>query len=681
MPAQTGPDRTEPDHQRPLDAERAYLAAARAELTRMRERTLSLEAHGGNAVSEEYLKGVLYHRALALVDDPDTPLFFGRLDLAEPRERFYVGRRHVHDDDGEPIVIDWRADLSRAFYRATRAEPMNVALRRRFGFEKGHITAYEDEHLLDPDEQVQRSQILTSEIERPRVGPMRDIVATIQPEQDVIVRTDVTETVCVQGAPGTGKTAVGLHRAAYLLYAHRDRLRRGGVLVIGPNDAFLDYIAAVLPALGEIEVKQVTVDELVTRVGVRGTDASDVATIKGDARMAEVLRRAVYAKLRAPTEALVLPRGSRRWRVPAHELAEIVAELQSRDVRYGAARAMLAQRLAHAVLTRMESAGESPDDRVQDTIARSAPVRSMVDRLWPAADPVRVVLTLLSDPDVLSPAADGLLDAGEQRLLLWATPPRGPGSARWSPADAVLVDEAADLVDRSPSLSHVVLDEAQDLSPMQLRAVGRRCSTGAATVLGDIAQGTTPWATADWETTLRHLGKPEAVVEVLERGYRVPATVIDFASRLLPRIAPGVAAPLSVRDNPGELHVLETSDLEGAAVSAARSALAHDGSVGLIVADHRVAAVARLLTRHELDHHVLGRPGTDDLASRLVLVPANLAKGLEFDHVVVVEPAEIVEAEPRGLRRLYVVLTRAVSGLAVVHSRPLPTELASAEVA
>jgi DNA helicase IV len=458
-------------------------------------------------------------------------------------------------------------------------------------------------------------------------------------------------------------------------------LRRGGVLVIGPNAAFLDYIAAVLPALGEIEVKQVTVDELVTRVRVRGTDASDVATIKGDARMAEVLRRAVYAKLRAPTEALVLPRGSRRWRVPVHELAEIVAELQSRDVRYGAARAMLAQRLAHAVLTRMESAGESPDDRVQDTIARSAPVRSMVDRLWPAADPVRVVLTLLSDPDVLSPAADGLLDADEQRLLLWATPPRGPGSARWSPADAVLVDEAAELIDRSPSLSHIVLDEAQDLSPMQLRAVGRRCSTGAATVLGDIAQGTTPWATADWETTLRHLGKPEAVVEVLERGYRVPATVIDFASRLLPRIAPGVAAPLSVRDNPGELHVLETSDLEGAAVSAARSALAHDGSVGLIVADHRVAAVARLLTRHELDHHVLGRPGTDDLASRLVLVPANLAKGLEFDHVVVVEPAEIVEAEPRGLRRLYVVLTRAVSGLAVVHSRPLPTELASAEVA
>src|SRR5512134_2945481 len=192
----------EPDISEALAAERAYLAAARAELARMREQTLALDAHGGDAVSEQYLAATLYRRVLALTDDPDTPLFFGRLDLqpADRRaERFYVGRRHVHDDVGDPVVIDWRADVSTAFYRATRSDPMGVVLRRRFGYERGQITAYEDEHLMDRREAERRSAILAREIERPRVGPMRDIVATIQPEQDVIVRADVTETVCVQG--------------------------------------------------------------------------------------------------------------------------------------------------------------------------------------------------------------------------------------------------------------------------------------------------------------------------------------------------------------------------------------------------------------------------------------------------------------------------------------------------
>ena len=418
MPAD---EKTIPDIPEALAAERAYLAAARAELGRMRARTLALDADkaGGSALASEYLKGALYYRAQALIDDPDTPLFFGRLDMStqadistesEPDETtYYVGRRHVHDDDGDPVVVDWRADVSRAFYRATRTEPMDVVLRRRFGFERGHITAYEDEHLLAPrQDDAQRSRILASEIERPRVGPMRDIVATIQPEQDVIVRADVNETVCVQGAPGTGKTAVGLHRAAYLLYAFRDRLRRGGVLIVGPNATFLSYIAAVLPALGEVDVRQVTVDDLVTGVRVRGLDSAEVAMLKGDARMATVLHNAVYARLAsAPSEPLVLNRGSRRWRVSGPELALLVAELTRRDVRYGSGRAMLAQRLAHSLLTKMEAAGESPDDRVQDAVARSAPVKAMVDRLWPAVDPVRLVFSVLADRDVLAAAADG----------------------------------------------------------------------------------------------------------------------------------------------------------------------------------------------------------------------------------------------------------------------------------
>ena len=663
-----------------LAAERDYLAAARADLLAMRDASLALDARGGDAVSEAYLAASLHRRVLALTDDPETPLFFGRLDL--DAERYYVGRRHVHDDAGDPVVIDWRADVSTAFYRATRTEPMGVKLRRRFGFERGAITAYEDEHLQDRTEAERRSAILADEIERPRVGPMRDIVATIQPEQDVIVRADVTETLCVQGAPGTGKTAVGLHRAAYLLYTHRDRLRRGGVLVVGPNSAFLSYISAVLPALGEVDVRQVTLEEMVGhRVEVRAVDPAPVAVLKGDPRMATVLSHAVHAGLVPPTEPLVLPRGSHRWRVPTHELREVVAELTARDVRYGAARAMLAQRLAHKLLTKMEAAGESPDDRTQDAVARSMPVRKAVDRLWPAVDPVRVVMALLSDPAVLARAADGVLDPDEQAMLLWPKPARGPKSAPWTLADAVLVDEAADLVEREPSLGHVVLDEAQDLSPMQLRAVGRRCSTGSATVLGDIAQGTTPWATDDWAESLRHLGKPAAHIEVLRRGYRVPAAVIEFAARLLPYIAAGIEAPEPVRENLGRLDLVPTGDVVTAVTAEVRRVLAEPGSVGVVVADADIEGVGRALG---VGHVVLGR---DDVAGvpdqpdqRVTLVPASLAKGLEYDHVVVVEPAAIVAGEPsefQGLRRLYVVLTRAVSGLSVVHAQPLPEVLAA----
>ncbi len=659
-----------------LAAERAYLAAARADLRAMREATLALDARGGDAVSEAYLAASLHKRALALADDPETPLFFGRLDLAAGDEqRYYVGRRHVHDDSGDPVVVDWRAGVSTAFYRATRTEPMDVVLRRRFGFERGEITAYEDEHLLDEDEVSASSRILAGEIERPRVGPMRDIVATIQPEQDVIVRADVGETLCVQGAPGTGKTAVGLHRAAYLLYTFRDRLRRGGVLVVGPNSAFLSYISAVLPALGEVDVRQVTLEELVGgRVEVRAVEPAAVAALKGDPRMAQVLDRAVHAGLAEPTEALVLPRGSHRWRVPSHELREIMAELLARDVRYGAARAMLAQRLSHALLTKMEAAGDSPDDRVQDAVARSTPVRKAVDALWPAVDPARVVMTLLSDAAALARAADGILDPAEQALLLWSKPPRGPRTAPWSLADAVLVDEAADLVDREPSLGHVVLDEAQDLSPMQLRAVGRRCSTASATVLGDIAQGTTPWATTDWAESLGHLGKPGAHIEVLRRGYRVPAAVIEFAGRLLPHIAPGISPPESVRENDGRLDIVAAVDLLDVVASEVRRVLVEPGSIGVVVADRDVDRLSAGLDRRPRDP----RPRQD--SHRVTLVPATLAKGLEYDHVVVVEPAAIVDGEAssfQGLRRLYVVLTRAVSGLSVVHARPLPDELAA----
>jgi DNA helicase IV len=680
-----------------LAGERDHLAASRAALARMRTRTASLDSSAaGDWVSQQFLESAIYRRMKALADDPTVPLFFGRLDYTDSHEdargeRFYIGRRHVSDEVGDPMVVDWRARISRAFYRASKVEPMGVELRRRFGFQHGEMTAYEDEALLEGVVE-EHSEILEAEIERPRVGPMRDIVATIQPEQDVIVRSDLEESVCVQGAPGTGKTAVGLHRAAYLLYAHRDQLSRQGVLVVGPNASFLRYIGDVLPALGEIDAQQTTIEELVgatlsrlnPRYAIRGVDGPAVATLKGDARLATVVARALWSQVQAPAEGLLVPRGARRWRLAPYEVEDILAELRSRGVRYGAARGMLAQRLAHGILVKMELAGDSPDDRVQDAVARSREVRRYVDLVWPAVDPARLVLRLLGDADFLASVADGVLTDDEQRLLLWDKPPKAPTSARWSLADGVLIDEAADLVERTPSLGHVVADEAQDLSQMMLRAVGRRCSTGSTTVLGDLAQATTPWASRSWQDALGHLGKADAHIEQLTKGFRVPGEVIEYAARLLPVIAPGLEPPTSVRRTRGELLVRQVPDLATSLAAVVANTTQRVGSVGLITPDALVPSVVSALTASELTHAILGKEPanveTEQSAFdiRLDVVPASLAKGLEFDHVVLVEPAGIVAGEAdrmTGLRRLYVCLTRAVTSLAIVHVDELPAEL------
>lgn len=683
----------------PLSREQAHLGQSRAALRAMREDVENLDIRDvtANWVNAAVLQRQMDERIKALADLSHTPLFFGRLDYLHPPgadkaegaegERFYIGRRHVHDAEGDPMVIDWRAPVSQPFYRASKKSPMDVGLRRRFGYTGGDLTAYEDEHLSDPAEAAATSKLLQQEIERPRVGPMRDIVATIQPEQDEIVRSGLSGSVCVQGGPGTGKTAVGLHRVAYLLYAHRERLARTGTLVIGPNKSFLHYIEQVLPALGELEVKQATVDDLVAHVEVSGSDDATAAVIKGDARMAEVLRRAVRSHVTLPAEPVVVVRGSRRWRVAAYELEEIVRELLDRDIRYGAAREALPQRIAHAVLVQMERSGEAPDDRVQDAVARNTAVKAAVKAVWPPVDPAKLVLRLLSDADFLAVHAEGLLDEDEQKEILWQKPVRSVKAAKWSAADAVLIDEATDLVQRTHSLGHVVLDEAQDLSPMQYRAVGRRCTTGSATVLGDLAQGTTPWATRSWDEALRHLGKGEAVIEELTAGFRVPTDVITYASRLLPHIAPGLTPVASVRENPGFFEVrahtgaagtdeTDTEVVEAEVVEAVRELLRNEGSTGLIAADARIPVLAEALAAAGLTY--LG-PGEETTAeTRLTLVPASLAKGLEYDYVVLDEPQAVVDGEPderTGLRRLYVALTRAVSGLIVTHAAPLPPQL------
>ena len=352
-------------------------------------------------------------------------------------------------------MIDWRAQMSLPFYQARPGEPMGVRSRRRFGFSHGQLTAYEDEDLTTVGGvSGLESEILESEIERPRTGPMRDIVATIQPEQDRIVRARLSDSLCIQGAPGTGKTAVGLHRAAYLLYAYREQLARPGCWWSARTTASSPTSAMCCPPWARstpprrrcpARHRRHRRRDPRARSGARGVDQGR----RTDGRDAAPRRLGHVGR---PTEALVVPRGAYQWRVGSYLADEIVDELTQRGVRYEAGRTMLPQRLAHQVLVRMETAGDSPDDRVQNSVARSKPVKTYADGLWPKVDPVKLVLRLLTDAEFLATAAAGILTPEEQELIMMVKPARTAGSARWSLADVVLIDETADLIDRTPSL-------------------------------------------------------------------------------------------------------------------------------------------------------------------------------------------------------------------------------------
>ncbi|MFI2126556.1 HelD family protein [Streptomyces sp. NPDC020299] len=673
-----------------LGEEQAYVAVCRAAMARQvedaDEQVVAGETVSGDGASAEALGRYLRTRARDMREEPDSPLFFGRLDFDdEPetgdhrRQRYYIGRRRVSEHpSAPPLVVDWRAPVSRTFYQARVAEPLGVERRRRFGWAPGSVgepedlTGLEDERLDAAGAADAESLIVAAEIERPRHGPMRDIVATIQPEQDDLVRGELGDSVCVQGAPGSGKTAVGLHRAAYLLYTYPQRLKRSGLLVIGPNRTFLRYIAEVLPSLGEIDVAQLTVEDVVARHPVKGRDSQAAAVVKQSARMATVLRRALYVRVRVPEEPVVVPDGSYRWRVGGDELARVVEEVRAQASAYAIGREHVRARVVSLVQDQAERRAGPRSATWQAKIGRSKPVKAFVDAAWPALRPEEVVARLLSDPAVLAEAADGVLEPAEQRALVWQKAPRSEKSAPWSADDMVLLDEVAGLIERPEGFGHVVVDEAQDLSPMQCRAIARRSGFGSLTALGDLAQGTAPWAARDWAEQLTHLGKPEAAVVPLTTGFRVPAAVMQVANRLLAALDVRVPPARSLRMD-GELSVRRVPDAAVAAVDAVRGALRREGSVALIAADADVERLTGMLGQAGIEAVSAGEFGS---AARVTVMPATLAKGLEYDHVVVVEPAAIVEAELRGLERLYVVVTRAVSRLDVVHARELPAALA-----
>ncbi|MGR6917800.1 HelD family protein [[Actinomadura] parvosata] len=692
-----------------LDDEREYVERCKAGLRRMldgaRNNVIVGETVAGDRYSAERLGRHLKSLAKELSEEPEGPPFFGRLDFgpgsAEHSGRAYhIGRRHITGEHGgPPVVIDWRAPVSRAFYRASARDPQGVDVRRRFGWSGTTLTGFEDERLSRGEEG--ESKILAAEIERPRVGPMRDIVATIQPEQDDLVRAGLDTTICVQGAPGTGKTAVGLHRAAYLLYAHRRRLEHAGVLVLGPNRAFLGYISAVLPALGEVDVEQTTLERLLATVPVTATDDEASAVVKHDARMALVLRRALYGRIAKPAEPVAVPDGSYRWRVYEDELRRIVDDTRRESLPYGVGRERVRARVVEAIRRQAEARGQTANAAWLRKIGRG--VTPWLDQVWPSVKPEEVLYELLRGPSARTPdpatgtprpatpdpatgtprpatpdpdtgalrpgtfdPAAGVLTDAERAALTWRKPPRSVKSAKWSAADLVLLDELAAMIERPRGYGHVIVDEAQDLSPMECRAVARRSEHGSLTVLGDLAQGTTPWAATSWPERLELLGKPDGQVIALTTGFRVPAAVVELANTLLAALPVDVPATRSYRSD-GRLRVLRVPGLEKGVVEAVREAFAFEGSIGVIAADADTEAITAALWNEGLD-----------VNGRLSVLPASLCKGLEYDHVIVAEPAAIVEAERRGLNRLYVALTRAVSRLDVIHTRPLPPQLAHA---
>ena len=671
-----------------LDKEQAHIDSSYEHLERMRTRAEKLLA---DAPADPDLVASLKRRIFQLTDT-NRPLCFGRIDTADG-ERWHIGRRHVEDEDADPVVVEWRAPVAVPFYRATIEEPLGLRRRRQFVVEGRTLVQMADD-LFGPDAlalaadgpQVRGRDALLAELERARTGQMLDIVATIQTEQDVVIRAPMAGILTVQGGPGTGKTAIGLHRAAFLLFGN-DALARAGVLVLGPNRTFLRYIAQVLPSLGEEAVVQTILSDLVPDAPVRSADAPATARLKGDARMAEVLRRSLLRRRRPLEHDLEVRYQGVHVTVPAERANDLATTVAARRIPYAAGRTTLRDLLARAVYERYaEVAGRIGVEYtlVSRSLSGDPAFKAAVDQLWPSVSAPALVRELLTSRSRLGAAADGVLTGDEQTLLVRKAG-RSLGTEPWTEQDGPLVDEAVELVEgRLRTYGHAVVDEAQDLSPMQARMLARRVPSGSMTILGDLAQGTGVWGRDSWDDLLQHLPAPDGVrVEVLRLGYRAPGRVLEVASRLLPSIAPHLQPTESIRPGRSEprfVHVDEGS----VAGAAAREAVALAGewtSVAVIVAAALHDEVAVALEAAGAD---LGDAERQGLDHAVTLVPALTAKGLEFDAVVVVEPAAVVADAPSftsrlGLRLLYIALTRPTQHLSVVHARPLPDALRADE--
>jgi len=628
-----------------LAAERDRLAFALACRERMIGRLEGVDPRSAaDEITSEYVEMTVCE-ALDSLRSPGAGEFFGRIDKpahdGSGTDEWYIGRRHIEDADHDPVVVDWRAPISAPFYRATAVDPLGVVFRRRFTLDDGDISAYLDEHLDDPDAADVVAGIpdpVLAEIGAARSGAMREIVATIQAEQDVVIRSDIDQALIVQGGPGTGKTAVALHRAAYLLFEHRSRLARDGVLVVGPNQAFLDYIANVLPSLGERSVRQCTALELcIPRVELTGSDEPGPARWKGSAeRLVELEAHALDA-IRPPDDDIRVPIGARTHTFAADQFAQWVATAKRGKVPVNERKERL------RVLARQELRRRCGGD---DRWSEAGPLKTAINKAWPTQKPVALVDRLLPGP------------RGRKRA--------------WTAADQFLVDEANTLLNGTPfSYGHVVVDEAQDHSAVALRVIGRRTPEGSCTLVGDVAQSTTPAGQERWSDVFAFLGASGTVAD-LTIGYRVPEPILDVANRLLPFTRVDTIASRSVRaaGAPPEWHDVGHDELGDRVARVVAEVKHRHRLTGLIaptdlhplVSGALAAGGLRAVDRvHELGH--------DDVP----LFGPEAVKGLEFDGVVVVSPHRIIDGSPRGARLLYVAMTRAVQELAFVTDGPHPS--------
>lgn len=696
--------------------EQAHVDRAYAQLDVLRSRAREIgdagvvAGRGGNFQAQLDRDVFVYRSALRLaeLEMGDEPLVFGRIDTTDD-ETFHIGRIGVPGPDLERLVVDWRAPAAAPFYRATPGEPLGVVRRRSLLCRGQQVVDLEDD-LLDQsgadDLTLVGEGALLAAVTRARSDRMRDIVATIQAEQDEIIRAPARGILTVQGGPGTGKTAVALHRVAYLLYTERERLERRGVLLVGPSRDLLRYVERVLPSLGEQSARLRTLGSLVAGVDATRREESSVARVLGDERMAEVLARTIPLAAPVPRGEIGLEFDAQPFTVTADTLLaarrDTAGERLPWNERRHHARVALIKRLWRLWRRRLEQsvkAGERRrydgedlsrlNERFQKVVGGSDELYDLLDVTWPVVSPQRVLDRFRRDARLRAAAARGLLDDDELRVLDRLDP-----DAPWSVEEVALIDELDARIGAPPRVDdddeddpfaedyaevttfadreaitldanepevfgHVVVDEAQDLSPMQWRMVARRGAGASYTIVGDLAQASGQWRPTSWSDATRPLGPRPREDHELTVNYRTPSEVMELAGRVLAVAAPTISPPTSVRDAGEHPRLVVVDDLEASVIDETADLVARtsDGTVAVIAPEHRVASVAALLDEADL---------------RATVTTATGAKGLEFDAVLIVAPGDIVAEAGDGLRALYVALTRATQRVTVIDDRPFP---------
>lgn len=661
-----------------FESEQAFLRHAYATLETIKGRGLPNPDAGADPKAMAALRK-MFEAAQERFDDGSV--CFGRIDQ-KAGSTYYIGPNLIWETPGvgQPLVISWASRQATPFYTATPTEPLGLTLRRRFRSERDRLLGIADEPFgVAPAQEPTIGDFLLEELGRNRTSEMRQIAATIQAEQYEIIARPALSTTIVQGGPGTGKTVVGLHRAALLLYREREQTGVQRVLIVGPNRLFMQYIQSVLPSLGETAADQ----QAVSALGPISSSVHDdplVARIKGDLRMAEVIRRAVADRVRPPEEPTRFSHDGIRFEIAPERVSELVGEFDPSAEPYNVARDRFRVGFERMVMDEYAAAARRAGRTPIALRARDLPELDRArDRIWPTFTAPELLRQLLASEDRLERATDGVLTDPERRLL-YMKPVERLDQVKWTISDVPLADEVQYLLDHRPQRYwHVVIDEAQDLTPMELRMVGRRIRDGAVTVLGDLAQATGLWKYSAWSEIATYLGQPDGFeIKELTLAYRVPKEIMDVALPVLELTAPSIQPPVAFRDgNEPTWQEVSRSDLIEGVITRASSRSAEDGTIAIIAPPGLLTELREELQKRHLE---FGDGESGELAASIELLDPAMSKGLEFDHVYLVEPSMIMREghEDRRFQELYVALTRATRTLTCVFSEPLRWPLALA---